>query len=297
MHPPRRISGWFVVWLLALSCADPAADQDVSSLAEKSIATAPSESLTASPSGPPSYLDPDERWAPSVHREGDLVVMPITFPDGTTAELHYPPELSLEERFSVYPDTFAAGGPQACGSSVHATRHDPSGGWVVGSEPLALFPRPDGSVAELWDGEPLSEPHDYLLFRFDSWTVLVPCRWHGDWDREEVSVWSENVHGQESPDGLLVLTGTSPLKVNPYDDRSGPTVRFSTNDLVLDLTVGPEACRWRLNDRGVGDGNVQWCIQPAGGIWLYATMFTATAEKLLRGLVEDLQVLNVRSPT
>jgi hypothetical protein len=295
MPPSRSVTGLLLVGLLATSCADSAADRNMSSPSENSDTTVPSASVTASPSASPSYLDPDERWAPPVHREGDLVVMPITFPDGTTADLRYPPELALEQ-FSVYPDTFAAGGPQACGSSVHATRYDPKVGYVIGSEPLAQFTRTDGSIAELWDGEPLSEPHDYLLIRFDSWTVVVPCRWHGDWDREEVSVWSENVQGHESPDGMLVLTATPPIEVHPYE--GSPTVRFSIRDLVLDLTVAPNECRLSSNDRGVGDGTVQWCIQPSGGIWLYATMFTATAkaEKVLQGLVEDLQVLNVRSP-
>ena len=223
--------------------------------------------------------------------------MPITFPDGTTAELRYPPGLSFEEHVSVYPDTFAAGGPHACGSSVHATRHDPTEGWVTGTEPLARFTASDGSIAELWDGGKSSEPHDYLLLRFDSWTVLVPCRWHGDWEREEVSVWSEGIHGRESPDGMLVLTATPPLEIHPYGGTSGPTVRFSNKDLVLDLTVAPDTCRERTNDRGLADDTVQWCIQPSGGIWLYATMFTAKAEKLLQGIVEDLQVLGVRAPT
>lgn len=287
MHPLRSTPLLLVVCLLAPSCADPIADRTVSSPAEESVTTTPSVSTR--------YLGPDERWAPPVHHEGGLVVMPITFPDGTTAELRYPPELSLEERFSVYPDTFAAGGPQACGSSVHATRHDPKVGYVIGSEPLARFTRQDGIIAELWDGEPLSEPHDYLLIRFDSWTAVIPCRWHGDWDREEVSVWSENVHGHESPDGMLVLTATPPLEVHPYE--GSPTVRFSNRDLVLDLTIAPGECRLSSDDRGVGDGTVQWCIQPSGGIWLYATMFTAKAEKLLSGIVEDLQVLDVRSPS
>jgi hypothetical protein len=287
MYPPRSLSGLLVLGLLAVSCADEVADRKMTSPVEESVSTAPSAS--------PSYLDPNDRWAPPVHRAGDLVVMPITFPDGTTAELRYPPELSFEEQVSVYPDTFAAGGPHTCGESVHATRHDPTDGWVVGSEPLARFTRSDGSIAELWDGGKSSEPHDYLLLPFDPWTVLVSCRWHGDWDREEVSVWSENLHAHESPDGMLVLTGTPPLEVHPYE--GSPTVRFSNKDLVLDLRVDSEACRTRSDDRGLGDDTVQWCIQPTGGIWLYATMFTPKAERLLQGVVDGLHVVNVRSPT
>ena len=37
----------------------------------------------------------DSGFVPSTHVEGGSVVMPITFPDGTTAELVYPPELDL----------------------------------------------------------------------------------------------------------------------------------------------------------------------------------------------------------
>jgi hypothetical protein len=219
--------------------------------------------------------------------------MPVTFPDGTTAEVVYPPTLGLE-RYSVYPDTYAEG-PSACGWAVHATRHDPEHGWVRGTEPLARFARTDGATAELWDGGRSSEPHDYLVLRVDPWTVLVPCRWGGEEDREAVSIWAENLHGHVSPDGLLVLTGTRPLEVNPFDDRDGPTIRFSTEDIVVDLTLGPEACRWD-GDRDAADGVVQWCIEPEGGIWLYATAFRPQAEDVLRALVGDLGVRNVRSP-
>lgn len=92
------------------------------------------------------------------------------------------------------------------------------------------------------------------------------------------------------PDRDVSTRGSSVRRSN------GATVRFSNEDLVVDLTVAPDACRERSHDRGLGDDTVQWCIQPSGGIWLYATMFTDRAERSLRGIVEDLQVLNVRSP-
>ncbi len=36
-------------------------------------------------------------FAPATYREGDRVVLPITFPDGTRAELLYPPALEIAE--------------------------------------------------------------------------------------------------------------------------------------------------------------------------------------------------------
>src|SRR5688500_14248585 len=52
--------------------------------------TASSSSPTATPLG-------DDAWAPPVYRDRELSVMPVTFPDGTTAEITYPHELALDD--------------------------------------------------------------------------------------------------------------------------------------------------------------------------------------------------------
>lgn len=138
----------------------------------------PSESPTEgapSPTPSPSYLALGDRWAPPTYREGDRVVMPVTFPDGTTAELVYPPELGLEE-LSVYPDTFADGGRSGCGWSVSATRYDPLVGWVRGDAPLAEHVRRDGTTVALWEGTHDHEPYNFLVYRFDAPVELH----HGD---------------------------------------------------------------------------------------------------------------------
>lgn len=46
---------------------------------------------------PNGSRDGDRGFVPATHREGDRVVLPIAFPDGTTAELVYPPELDIAE--------------------------------------------------------------------------------------------------------------------------------------------------------------------------------------------------------
>jgi hypothetical protein len=249
---------------------------------------------TSSPSPSPTYLSINERWAPPTYAEGDRVVMPVTFPDGTTAELVYPAELALEE-LSAYPDTFAEGGPRACGWPVHATRYDPHVGWITGQEPLAEHVRADGTTVELWEGTRDNAPYDYLVYRSGSWSVLVPCNWGGSINQEELAVWAENLHAHESPDGLLVLEGTPPLVLHPWRDQNGPTLRFSGQEVVIDIRPLSEQCDpesgWG-GDTDAADGVAQWCVQPEGGIYVYANAFTA--EDFLQALVDGLEVRNVR---
>lgn len=222
------------------------------------------------------------------------MVMPVTFPEGTTAELHYPPSLRLED-LSVYPSTFAAEGPPACGHAVDATRHDPRAGWIRGEEPLAEHVGPDGVTVSLWQGQRDHQPHDYLVYRFGSWSVLVPCR--SPLSEEALALWAENLHGRESPEGLLVLEGTPPLVVHPWRDQNGPTLRMSNRDAVVDIRPLSEQCDpstgWG-GDTNPRDGVVQWCIQPAGSIYVYANGFTAEGKTFLQALVDGLEVRRVQ---
>ncbi len=63
----------------------------------------PGSSPADSPQGLPSQVSPSptpiegtpEAFIPSTHTENGLEVLPITFPDGSTAELVYPPALDI----------------------------------------------------------------------------------------------------------------------------------------------------------------------------------------------------------
>lgn len=257
----------------------------------------PSASPTAdapSPTPSPSYLPLGERWAPPTYREGDRLVMPVTFPDGTTAELVYPAKLGLEQ-LSVYPDTYADGGPDVCGYPVSATRYDPLVWWVRGDAPLAEHVRQGGTTVALWQGTRDHEPYDYLVYRFGSWSVLVPCKWDGD--EEALAIWAENLHGYESPEGLLVLQGTPPLVLHPWRDQNGPTLRMSDDDVVVDLRPLSGQCDpasgWG-GDTDPRDGVVQWCVQPEGAIYIYANGFTSEGKDFLQLLVNGLEVRDVQ---
>jgi hypothetical protein len=248
-----------------------------------------------SPSPSPSYLQDDEWWAPPTYLEDGRIVMPVTFPDGTRAELVYPPELALED-LSVYPDTFAEGGPRVCGASVSATRNDPhgEGNWFIGDGPIWEHARPDGLTVQLWKATP-DHGGSYLVYRFGPWTVLVPCL--APAKPEDLRLWAESLRGEETPDGLLLLSSTPPLLVNPWRNQHAATIRMSGKEIIVDLRTSSESCdAGHGRDRGAEDGVVQFCIQPQGGIYLYANGFTPAAERFLRDLVEGLEVRNVRSP-
>jgi hypothetical protein len=218
--------------------------------------------------------------------------MPVTFPDGTTAELVYPPDLPLEE-LNVYPDTYALGGPRDCGLPVYATRHDLQGSWVAGDEPLDEHVRTDGMTVELWKGTSDHRPYEFLLYRFGDWTAVVPCL--EIVDRDHLQIWAENLHGEQSEDGLLILRGTPPIVVNPWRNQHAATIRMSDRDIIVDLRTSTESCDdGRGGDRDAEDGVIQWCIQPHGGIYLYANGFSPAAERFLADLVEGLGVRRVR---
>lgn len=246
-----------------------------------------------SPSPTPSYLQDGETWAPPTHREDGRTVMPVTFPDGTRAELVYSAELALQD-LSVYPDTFAEGGPRVCGASVSATRYDPhgEGAWFIGDGPLWEHARPDGLTVQLWKGTP-DHGGSFLVYRFGRWTVLVPCLESAE--PEDLRLWAENLHGEETPDGLLVLESTPPLVVNPWLDHPS-VIRFSNRDVVFELSPDSAQCDASSGggDRGTGDGVVQYCIQPEGEVYLYANGFSPDGKHLLVALVDGLEVRRVR---
>ena len=239
------------------------------------------------------HLALDERWAPPVSHEGGSTVMPVTFPDGSTAELVYPSELGLEE-LSVAPYTHGTlkQGSDPCGWPVDATRHDPHESWVSGDAPLATHLRNDGGIVELWQGRRSHEPYNYLIYRFGSWNVLVGCR-----SQEVISgplvAWANNLGGHETSDGLLVVTGLPPLAV-PAVPHEGTTIQFSGKDLFFELRISQADCRGPA-DPGVGDGVVQLCVEPAGNVFLYAVALRPAAETFLEGLVADLEIRNFRS--
>ena len=236
------------------------------------------------------HLRPNEFWAPAVKREGEHVVMPVTFPDGATAEVVYPAELALE-KLNVYPDSYAnlEGSSGTCGWPVHAARFDPRDNWARGDAPLDRYERKDGRIVELWRGQSWARPHNILITRIGPWNVLVLCRSMAM--TPETELWAEHLSAHETKDGLLILEDSPPLDAHPGD--TGATIRFSGQDVVVDLEISPDDCRsGGATDLGAGDGVVEWCAE--GDVHVYANAFEARQNEFLERLTSGLEIRDYR---
>jgi hypothetical protein len=227
-----------------------------------------------------------EEFVPPTYTEGDRLVMPVTFPDGTSAELVYPPELDLAS-LTVHPNTQADLGRGSCGWDLFISTDQGAVG-ISGSEPVAVYPGTTGDV-ELWNGD---KAHGgfWLIFRFGRWYVAVPChRGIGDETHEE---WAASLSGRETTDGYLVLGSEPPLELHPFRDVGGPALFFSGRDLIIELVAGSTNTG---EDRDPSDGVVQWRFDE-GHIRLYANAFSKDAKDMLQLLVDELEIRNVEPP-
>jgi hypothetical protein len=149
--------------------------------------------------------------------------MPVTFPDGTTAELVYPPELDLS---SLRVQPYSSGyGP---GFGRDFLVYDESIGEVIGSyegaELLAKYDNGHGGTVGFWR---LPPDGLYLAFPFGSWTVLVYDYTGGEaMSDQDRRLWATNFHGQDAEDGFLVLWADSPLAMAGVGEHAGPDLEF-----------------------------------------------------------------------
>lgn len=167
----------------------------------------------------PRHSEPSARFVtpppfvPRTYREGETVVMPVTFPDGSMAEVVYSRELDLASR-GVRPYTWALL-ETSYGSLGRDFRIDP------------------GRLEDVWRGDPIRDYEgadgvsvpfmrdvggdgmDYLAFGFGSWTVSVYDYPVGGarMTEEERSIWARSLTGHETEDGFLLLQARPPLRL------------------------------------------------------------------------------------
>jgi hypothetical protein len=151
-------------------------------------------------------------FVPPTRREGNAVVMPVVFPDGTTAELRYPPKLDLA-RLGVRARTSGVlGDDPDTGRGLEVVYGD-ADGLTAGKAPVACYRGTDGGQVELWQ-TPDPDLRFWLLFRFGDWTVAA---WDGNAGRllrhQDRARWARSLVGRRSGQGWLVLRGKRPLRL------------------------------------------------------------------------------------
>jgi hypothetical protein len=251
--------------------------------------------------------DHDGAFIPRAHRDGRSVVLPLVFPDGTEANLLYPPELDLAG-LGVSPSSSG----ELQGKSRDPERNDVVGRdfWILhgdlrdvlakldGGRPprlLAKYEGAEGRTVGFWD---LRSEGPYLGFQFGRWAVLVyDYADNGEMTDSERASWASSLSGRETTEGFLILEASGPLRLARAGEHAGPELRFGDSpDHGLSLFPGKCALFRNRHDAVAGvrrvdrsPGFANWCLSP----WMEAQ--ATGSESFVDALLRNLEIGDVRS--
>jgi hypothetical protein len=214
----RRLTLAVALLLSGAACGPPApGPSQPPRTATPPAATARAKgTVTCRPSVRPKVTG-QPRFTPPTRREGDTVVLPVVFPDGSTAELRSPPELDLAIS-GVWPRTAGALEKDAATGRDLLIVYDNAEGLRAGKAPVACYQGADRSQVELRQSQD-PEVRFWLLFRFGAWTVAL---WDGNAGRlmghQDRALWARSLVGHETEGGWLVLRGKHPLQLGAEHD-------------------------------------------------------------------------------
>lgn len=200
------------------------------------VAACGSETRAPAPRDEPTVLEPTaearahEPFVPPTYREGDKIVMPVAFPDGTTAEVLYPPELRLAERgIRPYGSGGFPGCPHSCFSDFDVFRGDAY--FREGRRLNRRYAGAGGSTVELWEAVgATTEPARYLVFRFGRWYVGVGVDFMTS---EQLGIWARTLAGRVTQDGFLVFHTKPPLRLARFGEHAGPELMLDDISVIL----------------------------------------------------------------
>ncbi|MGH2653050.1 MAG: hypothetical protein ACRDHV_01700 [Actinomycetota bacterium] len=267
--------------LVFLSALRPPSDTSITPT--PAVSPSPEEALS-----PPEGAGP---FHPETYREDGLVVMPVTFPDGTTAEVLFPEELGTG---SIGPFAYLDGMPRECHPEVKPVRAAIVGSWTRPGAPLAVFPGAGGEPVGFWQGRRWTQPWDVLAFDFGSWAGVIPCNVDPVEDADTLALVARSVDAREAEDGFLVITPRPPIELVRTGDQVGPRLQFEQETgpgrefRLVSLTIS--GCSPSSVALAQGGGTAHGCFE--GGIDLYA----AGDREFLNQVVESLQVRKVQPP-
>jgi hypothetical protein len=175
---------------------------------------------------------------PSTYREGDRIVMPVTFVDGTTAEVLFRDDLRPHE-LGTYGEI--AAGLRRADRSIYFRYGSVSE--FKGSGPLASYEGRSGATVEEWAPPPRTFGCPNLVFRFGDWFVGVrTCQ--DELSPEEKAEWARLLVGRQTQDGFLLLEAIPPLTIAQAGEHEGPQFWLQGPERgspFITLTPGP--CR------------------------------------------------------
>ncbi len=234
------------------------------------------------------------KFIPPTTPEGANTVMPVTFPDGSTAEVVYDSKLRLAER-GLRPSY--SGDLTDCCFRLFAVDYELNT-FVQGPE-LAQFPGADGSPVPLRAGVQ-GDPDRYLVLKAGSWSVGIP-EGRGD-DKltdAQKATWAAGLVARQSAEGFLVLEGKPPVRMTTAGEAAGPSLRIGTI-LREGILAFPGACRPPEGRRVQTINGIPVRLAARFGALCFPDAPMALQiygdEDFIRAVVEGIQIRNVKPP-
>jgi hypothetical protein len=231
-------------------------------------APAPASSAAPSSTVPPSAAV----FVPRTTREGNRTVLPVTFPDGSTAELVYPTALGLAG-MGVQPDvSFLRVQDPGPRYELVFSRGGPVPGLLKGDRPIGRYQTTRGRPVQLWrtveNPRIVSAAYGYWLhYRIGAWTVLA-----GVTDQAMAAEVARNLDGRQTGDGFVMIQASGPFALSrEYGEGRGAQLAIGDRSPLPNAIV---ADPWRLielsparrscHDEGVSGDHGTRCLGPPG---------------------------------
>ncbi|MGH2707487.1 MAG: hypothetical protein ACRDJK_04255 [Actinomycetota bacterium] len=234
-----------------------------------------------------------KKFIPPTTSEGASTVMPITFPDGSTAEVVYDSKLGLAER-GLRPSY--SGDLTDCCFRLFAVDYELNT-FVQGPE-LARFPGADGAPVPLRAGVQ-GDPDRYLVLKVGPWSVGVPEGRSDKLTDAQKATWAAGLVGRQTAEGFLVLEGKPPVKMTATGEASGPSLRIGSI-LREGIRTFPGACRPPAGRRVRMVNGIPVRLAARFGALCFADAPMALQiygdEKFIRAVVGGIQIRNVKPP-
>jgi hypothetical protein len=232
-------------------------------------------------------LEPEPFIPPSAERDGDLIRLPVVFPDGSRATLVYPIELELAA-LGVQPDLSYVWD----GYFPIVFIHDPNASiaaFVEGSEPVATI----NSSIEIWAARGNDvDRRSWLRVSLPSWTVLVAstsvAAAHGVADYLRI---------RQSDDGFPVVDVVGPIELaEGFGEAGGAQLAFGDGSAEPDtvsqldalILLSPDGCTSATNGAWSG-GYGSTCLGEGS---VFASIYGD--REFVTGVIEGLRVEDFR---
>jgi len=293
--------------LVVAGCSGSANTSDRPGAADTAAAEA------SDPRGRRASDTPTWRFVPATRAEGDSVVLPVIFTDGTSAELIYPRRLEIAALGLAPYGSAALHGKSAVPGRdddvardfliLHGDVHDylTQPNRPKPPSPIARYEAADGQSVGFWN-LPHPEP-SYLGFQFGRWAVLV-YDYPADGESggaamtdAERAAWSASFSGRETADGFLLLRGSGPLRLARAGETAGPQLSFGSVGEPPWFALYPGPCKPHRDQTQLVDGKLvewtpgfaDWCLSDT--MRIHARGRGPVIEGLIRGLaVRDVTV-------